>query len=195
MKRMIAGLLLVVLGCASNDPPSSDVSPVAVEGTEQFLGIPLLAPDSEGDAGYLGIVRERTGYFLMNQIRAEVLLIQIFDMYCPHCQAAAPEVNELFNLTRRRGLDDRLKMIGVGRGNTGFEVRTYKERYGVEFPLFGDKERKVTRRLHADLLGTPAFIVVSMDPPSEAGVIHMREGAFTDPKEFLKVILKTSGLE
>ena len=45
---------------------------------------------------YLGL--SESGSFTIREIKAQVVIIEIFSMYCPFCQQEAPRVNELFNL-------------------------------------------------------------------------------------------------
>ena len=57
--------------------------------------ISLPIPADQGYKKYLGLKGD--GTFLVPQIKAKVVLIEIFSMYCPHCQKDAPVVNDLFS--------------------------------------------------------------------------------------------------
>ena len=58
----------------------------------------------------------------LSEIKAETIILVAFSMYCPHCQREAPALNELHALIESRGLADNVKLIGVGIGNSDFEV-------------------------------------------------------------------------
>ncbi len=185
--------ILLLAGCAATDqraaePPKPE-GPVAIDS----LDIPLPRPSSESDAAYLGL-SDGTGNFRMNQIRARVLLIEVFDMYCRFCQGMAPTVDEVYEINLRSGFGDQVKMIGIGRMNTALEVSAFREKYDVKFPLFPDKELSITRALQAQDEGTPHFIVIRMDPGGGARVVHTKTGAFEDPQAFYDVVLERSGL-
>jgi protein-disulfide isomerase len=56
--------------------------------------INLAVPVQDSDRNYLGI--PTSGFFKIPQIKARVVLIEIFSMYCPHCQDDARNVNKLY---------------------------------------------------------------------------------------------------
>ena len=53
-------------------------------------------PNSEEYRGYLGLKQNPGETFTLNDIDADVLLIELFSMYCPFCQEEAENVNALF---------------------------------------------------------------------------------------------------
>jgi hypothetical protein len=66
--------------------------------------IRLTAPEQLPQRACLGL--DRAGDFAIAEIRAEVLIIEIFSMYCPYCQKEAPRVNRLFEtMVTRTGLN------------------------------------------------------------------------------------------
>ncbi|MEN6507606.1 MAG: hypothetical protein ABFD63_02265, partial [Smithella sp.] len=72
---------------ASNQPPQVGSS---------FPEMKLPKPADSGDLKYLGL--SGSGTFTADQVKAQVLIIQIFSMYCPYCQKDAPNVNRFFGL-------------------------------------------------------------------------------------------------
>jgi peroxiredoxin len=154
--------------------------------------IRLQIPKDRGEKSYLGISGE--GYFKVSQIKANTVIIEIFSLYCPYCQASAPEVNALYQMIEQiPNFKDKIKMIGIGAGNSVLEVNTFKEKYKVLFPLFPDQDFKI----HKDLgeVRTPYFIVAKIKKDRTIEVVHSQEGAFGEAETFLQQILKASGLK
>jgi protein-disulfide isomerase len=59
-----------------------------------FPSIKLPMPKTSNEKRYLGV--SDGGFFRILQIEARVVIIEIYSLYCPHCQAFAPEVNALY---------------------------------------------------------------------------------------------------
>jgi len=189
---LLSGFLLIA--CSRTDrltlePPEAE-EPQGLES----LDIKLPRPSSGTEIAYLGI-EGSTDTFPMDQIKAQVLVVEVFDMYCRFCQGAAPKVNEIYDLNLRSGFGKDLKLIGIGRMNTELEVSTFKDKYKVKFPLFADKDLSITRALHAADEGTPHFIVIKLGPGKGVKFVHTSTGVFEDPKAFYDLILERSGLK
>ncbi|MGA3206218.1 MAG: hypothetical protein ABSE05_00130 [Syntrophales bacterium] len=56
--------------------------------------ITLSAPRDSADKNYLGL--SGFGSFKIPHIRAKVVIVEIFNMYCPYRQREASNVNELY---------------------------------------------------------------------------------------------------
>ena len=137
------------------------------------------------DAEYLGVPVNQP--FRITDIEAKIVIIEIFSMYCPYCQREAPKVNLLQReLTGRPDLADKAKIIGIGAGNTKFEVDFFKKKYDVSFPLFPDDSYSV----HAAVgkVNTPTFIVVDLKKDGSAKILSSRTGAVEDREKFLNQI-------
>jgi len=159
----------------------------------QAIGkIKLAVPEDPKIRAYLGL-KAKTGQFGIAQIRPGFLIIQIFNMYCPHCQHYAPTVNEFYKLIQTDPrLKDRIMMIGIGVGNSPFEVDIYRKKFSVLFPLFDDKGYAVYNTLQ-DVL-TPHFIGLTLDGRGGYRMVYSKNGGFDDPAAFLKEMLRLSGL-
>ena len=194
MKRTIVFLAVMIAGCAAGAQKTAE--PPRTEGPREIesLAIPLPKPSSAEDAAYLGLA-ESTDTFRMDQIKAGVLVVEVFDMYCRFCQGMAPKVDEVYELNLRSGFASEVKMIGIGRMNTALEVATFKEKYQVQFPLFPDNDLSITRALGAQDEGTPHFIVIKIESGDRVKVVHTSTGAFEDPKAFHDTIIERSGLK
>jgi len=161
-------------------------------GGERLPDFTLSAPKDGSERTYLGLTFLNRS-FRIPELKAELVIIQIFSMYCPYCQADAPHVNELFRLIEDNPkLKGKVKILGIGAGNSEFEVATFKKRYHVPFPLFGDPDF----RLHK-LLGevrTPYFIAVRILPDRSHRVILSRLGMINAAEGFLTEVLKLADL-
>ena len=77
---------------------------------------------------------------------AEVVVLNLFDMYCIHCQKDAKNINELQATIHANGMSSKIKIYGIGVNNTQLETDMYKKRYNVTYPLTPDKNRAVASR-------------------------------------------------
>lgn len=153
--------------------------------------ISLPAPKEAGEKSYLGL--SSPGQFRIHRIQAAAVLIEIFSLYCPQCQAAAAEVNALHQMIEQiPGLKDRIKMIGIGAGNSVLEVNTFKAQHGVPFPLFPDPDFKIHKQLGE--VRTPYFIVVKIKKDRTTEIVLLQEGAFGAAEMFLQKMMRASGL-
>jgi hypothetical protein len=194
MNNTLIFLAILLAGCAGTAPQTVEPPEMGAPKAIESLAIPLPKPSSAEDAAYLGL-GESPDAFSMDQIKAGVLVIEVFDMYCRFCQGMAPKVDEVYELNLRSGFAGEVKMIGVGRMNTALEVAAFKEKYKVRFPLFPDNDLAITRALGAQDEGTPHFIVIKMEPDGGVTVVHTSTGAFEDPKAFHDAIIERCGLK
>jgi len=153
--------------------------------------ISLPVPEDRTYKEYLGL--KGTGTFLVPRIKAKVVLIQIFSMYCPHCQKDAPVVNDLFSrITGDAKLRGKVKLIGIGAGNSDFEVDFFRKTYNIKFPMFSDVEFSVHKMLGE--VRTPYFIAIKINPNGTHKVVYSKLGGVNNADEFLKKIKNLAGL-
>ena len=192
MNRKISGLITVILAlfiatvinAAENSPPK-------VGSTMPDFELPML--NNPVDIKYLGLPASGK-YFKINQVKAKVVIIQIYSMYCPYCQAEAPNVNRLYAaIENSTTLKDKIKIIGIGAGNTQFEVATYKKKYSVTLPLVPDDDFKIHKIMGE--VRTPYFITVKLSDGGKTEVIYSRLGALGDVDVFLAQLVTLSGLK
>ena len=192
MNRKISGLIMVILmlfmataiGAAENSPPK--VGSLLLD-----FELPMLS--NPADFQYLGLPSSGKS-FKVNQIKAKVVIIQIYSMYCPYCQAEAPNVNRLYAaIENSPALKDKIKIIGIGAGNTQFEVATYKKKYAVPLPLVPDADFKIHKIMGE--VRTPYFIAVKLNNDGKTEVIYSRLGALGNVDQFLTQIVTLSGLK
>lgn len=83
-------------------------------------------------------------------------------------------------------------MIGIGVGNSLYEVDSYRKRYDVPFPLFPDESNDFSLQLGAK--GTPTFIGLKVNKKGVLEHFFFWEGSFEDNQQFLNKIIESSGL-
>jgi thiol-disulfide isomerase/thioredoxin len=153
--------------------------------------IKLPVPQTPAAKSYLGLTAGES--FTVSQIKAEVLIIEIFNMYCSLCQGEAPQVNELYQLINKDpSLKQKIKMIGIGAANTPLEVEVFRKNYKVLFPLFPDEDLIIHKAVGE--VRTPFFICAKRNADGSLKVFHTNLGSFRDAAQFLKKIVTLSGL-
>jgi peroxiredoxin len=158
---------------------------------EALPDISLGLPDNPVHRDYLGLSKGDT--FKISEIKARVVIIEIFSMYCPHCQRDAPNVNSLFNMIEgNSGLKGQIKIIGIGAGNSSFEVDIFSKKYNVLFPLFPDNEFIIHKRVGE--VRTPYFIALKIHEDGSHKVIYSKLGGIERADQFLELMLKLSEL-
>lgn len=180
---VISLALLHCLAFGSNLPPEKG-------GVLPEIKIPV--PVNATDRSYLGL--ESGGFFKIPQIKAKVVIIEIFSMYCPHCQREAPEINRLYNIIEDNpNLKDKIKLIGIGAGNSSFEVEVFKKKYNVPFPLFPDEDFYIHKCIGE--VRTPYFLGVKINDDGTHQVFYSKLGEFKGAEPFLDLMLQLSGLK
>jgi thiol-disulfide isomerase/thioredoxin len=166
-------------------------SPPAVGGVLPDIKLPI--PKDSADKSYLGLGFFGFGSFKIPEIKSRVVIVEIFSMYCPYCQREAPNLNQLYSkIEQNPALKGKIKIIGIGAGNTSFEVGTFKKKYDVTFPLFADEDYVIHKTLGE--VRTPYFIVVKINSDGSHQVIHSKLGNLEGVDRFLEMIIKLAGL-
>ena len=184
--------LIAIAVCALifNSPVQATKSPPAK--SEMLPEINLAVPTEPGNRSYLGF--PAGDFFKIPQIKARVVIIEIFSMYCPHCQSDAPRVNELYRkIEENPDLKDKIKLIGIGAGNSPYEVEIFRKTYDITFPLFADGNFFIHKVLGE--VRTPYFIGVKINDDGTHQVFYSKLGGVKEADQFLKMILRLSGLK
>jgi peroxiredoxin len=159
---------------------------------EPWPAVSLPLPSDPALRHYLGVKEGDT--FTVDAMAAEVVVVEIFNMYCPFCQREADHVNGLFTLVNGRDdLNRRLKIIGIGVGNSTYEVDYYRRSYSVAFPLFPDKDFLIYEKVGK--VRTPHFFILQRDAHRRFRVAFGHSGGFETPEAFLAEIVERCGLK
>jgi len=181
--------LLYIVGCTASPAPRP-TPPVATPNAPHATFV-LPALNDPVHREYLGI--ETTEAFPLAAIRTQVLIIEVFSMYCPHCQREAPNVNQLYqNITKDPFLKERIKLIGIGVSNTNYEVNQFRKSFEIQFPLFPDRSRDLARQL--EVRQTPTFIGFVWENGTLRRFLHAL-GSMGKVDEFLIRVVQLANLE
>jgi peroxiredoxin len=188
--KKYAAMMVVMLLLVSTVALAASTQPPQVGNSLPEMKLPK--PADSGDLKYLGL--SGSGTFTADQVKAQVLIIQIFSMYCPYCQKDAPNVNRFFGLIENNPkLKGKIKILGIGVGNTQFEVNTFKKKYKVEFPLVPDADFQVHKIIGE--VRTPYFIVVKLKGANKPEVVYSRLGAHENVEAFLDEVIKLANVQ
>lgn len=185
MKRTVLHVFIFLCLVASVTIPAGKV-----RGEEELLpNLMLTVPDGLDHRRYLGLTGKAGTSFSVQDIQADILLIELFSMYCPYCQKEAPAVNELYVKMEEVSQNGPVvKIIGLGASNSQFEVDHFRETYGIDFPLFPDRDKSMFRALSGS--GTPTFIGCRMNGGEKPTIVLRKGGGFFSSSEFLQELIE-----
>ena len=102
-------------------------------------------------------------------------------------------MDELYRLIESNpDLRDKIKLIGIGAGNSRYEVEVFKKTYHTPFPLFPDNEFAIHKVLGD--VRSPYFIAIKINKDGTHEVVHSELDSFREARAFLESILGASGL-
>jgi hypothetical protein len=81
-------------------------------------------------------------------------------------------------------------LIGIGAGNSAYEVNVFREKYKVRFPLFPDPDYEIHGRLGD--VRTPYFFAVALSEQGPDPVLYSELGAIEAPERFLEQITRAA---
>jgi thiol-disulfide isomerase/thioredoxin len=191
MRNFLMPLVAVFLLFSPFGNPGMAANPAPVKGGV-LPRIKLPIPKDQSEKTYLGLTD--AGFFRIPQIKAKVVIIEIFSMYCPQCQKIAPGMDEFYHLIENDpNLKDKIKLIGIGAGNSRYEVEVFKKTYNTPFPLFPDSDFSIHEALGD--VRSPYFIVIKIKKNGTHEIIHSELDSFKDAETFLELMIDASGLQ
>lgn len=157
----MVALMALVIGIASFGYAAERDS--IIKAGEEFPAIQFPADLDANGKKYLGLdVTAKS--FSIDQIDADVVVLEFFGLYCLHCRSEAPKVAKLYQMIQDEGLGDKVKFLGVGVKNSAFEVAAFRKQLKVKFPGVPDPKMENTKAV--GVFATPTFIVVKKSSPA-----------------------------
>ena len=155
--------------------------------------ITLPIPENPTEKSYLGLSGVgRT--FKLHQIKAQAVIIKVFNIYCPVCQATATAITELYHrIQNDPDLRNKIRLIGIGAGNTPYEIKVFRETHKIPFPIFPDEDFTIYHALGETR--TPYIIASKINRDGSQDVVYTQPGAFTEAGSFLELILGAYGFK
>ncbi len=161
MRRMLTVLLVTLLAGPATAAPLLQMG-------DPFPEVLMPSPADSAARQYLGLPAATT--FTLSEVPGEVVLVEILNVLCPHCQRQTKPYNELY---RRLQMDPatrcRVRMLGVAVGNTPEQIDDFVTVYGVLFPVVPDTRFHMHRATGGSR--TPFSIYVRQGPAGKAGVV------------------------
>ena len=169
---------------------SSTTSPPVKGGKLPMINLQI--PKDSNEKMYLGL--SGSGFFRIPQIRAQAVIIKIFNLYCPICQSTAEAMTDFYHqIQNNPNFKNKIKLIGIGVGNSPSEVEVFKETYKVPFPVFPDEDFRIHKALGE--VRTPFFIAIKIERDGFHEIVHTHLGGLTDVKAFLDLMAEAYGVK
>ena len=154
--------------------------------------ISLPVPKDSNEKIYLGLSGD--GFFKIPQIKAEGVLIKIFNLYCPICQSTAAAMADIYRqIENNPDLKGKLKLIGIGAGNSLLEIEAFKHNYNIPFPIFPDENLKIHRALGE--VRTPFFVVVRIEGDRPPEIVQTHLGGLTNARALSDLMIEAYGMK
>jgi peroxiredoxin len=135
---------------------------------DAFPEIALKTPSQAKDRTYLGI--SGGDQFKVKELKAEVILVEIFDVYCLPCQKQAPLYRQLFGMIQSNPTArDQIKMIGIAVGNDESEIKKFRDHFQVPYPIVSDPKYLLNEAVGGG--PAPFSIIVRKEPGGKSALV------------------------
>ena len=129
------------------------------------------------ESAYLGISGKTP--FLISDVQADLLLVEVMNINCGHCQQQAPVYNQLFSLIESSpDTKGRIKIMAISSGNQDKYIQQFRDHFETLFPIIEDPALKVYDALGKP--GVPLAIYVRLFPEDKIGVVAGTQEGFIE---------------
>jgi hypothetical protein len=161
---------------------------ITQSGAAELHSLELESPSAAEQRAYLGITSDT---FTLADVQADILIIELFSLYCAMCAKQAPAAAELFSLAQKTSEPQRkIIVLGIGAGNSADEVARFQKQHAVPFPLVPDQKVRVARSMNMAI--TPGFIAFKKQPDGSLVSLAKRLGVLGPPQRFLDSALQAA---
>jgi peroxiredoxin len=182
--------VIAILSLTLNAPVFAETSFPVKGGKLPAISLPI--PKDSNEKNYLGL--SGGGFFKIPQIKSKGVLIKIFNLYCPICQSTAAAMAEIYHqIENNPDLRGKLKLIGIGAGNSPLEVEAFKHNYNIPFPIFPDENFKIHQALGE--VRTPFLIAVKIEGDRPPEIVHTHLGGLTDAGALSDLMVEAYGMK
>ena len=156
------------------------------KGSQINFNLPL--PDSVQTQTYLGLSEMKA--FKVSDIKAQMVIIELMSSRCPHCQANAPIMNDIYKkMQADSGLAD-VKVFAIALADDKAGLETFKKQFKTSFPVLLDESLEITHSMTG--LATPTTMIVSTE---ESRILFIHAGEIPDADKFIKQVKFVKQLE
>lgn len=119
--------------------------------------VPRLSLPDNVEAQNLPGISLQADSFSIDELEAPMIVLVVFDFYCPVCQKSAANIKRLAE--KVAATTPGIPVIGIGTGDTPFETQKFKDKFKLPFPCLSDREETVSKYYHVER--TPSIMVLS----------------------------------
>ena len=140
------------------------------------------------DLAYLGLFEGKP--FTLGDVQADLIVLELLNIYCTSCQKQAPIYNEVFDLVEKdSALKGKVKWMGVGVGNNQREVESFRSRKRIPFPIVTDTQFKLYEAVGGPGgIRTPFTVLVRKDEKGRGIVVDSHMGFRREKDEIIEGI-------
>ena len=149
---MLATLVIVAAGCATNEKQPSDTGDGRVE-------VGMAAPS-------YGTVSLNGDSVSLKAERGKVVLLNVWATWCHPCRSEIPELRAIHAAYQQRGLE----LIGVSVDTEGNDenIRQFMKEFQMTFPVWRDPDERISTKFFT--IGVPATFLID-----KQGILRWRK--------------------
>ncbi len=119
--------------------------------------IPRLSLPDNVKAQNLPGISLQANSFSIDELEASMVVLVVFDFYCPVCQKSAANIKRLAEEVA--ATTPGIPIIGIATGDTPLETQKFKDKFELPFPCASDRAKTMANYYHVER--TPSIIVLS----------------------------------
>ncbi|MBF0243447.1 MAG: TlpA family protein disulfide reductase [Desulfamplus sp.] len=144
---------------------------------DSITALSLNAPYSDAGKEALGLSKEATT-FKLNDLKSELVILEVIGVYCPQCFKQAPEFNKLYGRLNKGKMESRVAMFALAAGGSEPEIEQLIKSSQYLFPVVSDMKYEAHKALGEPK--TPFTIVCRPD----GAILYVHLGIIADIDKF-----------